>query len=115
MWWGHDCTSPRGRAFHPKAVVVGVRLGDDALAIPKYQSAATRFARAQLAPGFGPRYLTDVFNPTFVLTLSDAVVLAVPVPVLAAALVLGLLVGANMAPTVEAIATRPPGCGIARP
>ena len=70
---------------------------------------------AQVAPGFGPRYLTDVFNPAFVVYLGDAVALAVPVPVLAAALVLGLLVGANMALAVEAIATRPPGCGIARP
>ena len=64
----------------------------------------------QVAPDLSSRYLLDWFNAPFVLYLTDAAAVAPSVPVLATALLLGALVGANLAVAVEILIRRPPGC-----
>ena len=64
----------------------------------------------QVAPDLSPRYLLDWLNPPFVLYLTDAVAFAPSVPVLATAVLLGALVGANLAVAVETLVRRPPSC-----
>lgn len=60
--------------------------------------------RLDLAPGLSPRFLIDPFNPPAILYLADAVALAPPAPILFAALLVGALVGANVALAVETLA-----------
>lgn len=71
----------------------------------------------QVAPNLSWGYLTDRFNPPFVAYLTDAVALAPTVPVLASGIVLGALVGANLAVAVATVVarSRPSECGASRP
>lgn len=57
------------------------------------------------------RYLTDWFNPAFVLYLTESIAFAPAVPLLAASLLLGALIGANLAVAVETAARAYCGAG----
>lgn len=63
-----------------------------------------------LAPRLSWRHLVDPIDPAAILYLSDAVVLALPLPILLAALVVGALVGMNVAVAVETLALRATQC-----
>lgn len=63
-----------------------------------------------LAPDLSPRYLFDAFNPPAILYLGDGMALGPPVPIALAALLLGALVGANLAVAVESLAYRAVAC-----
>ena len=64
----------------------------------------------RIAPDLSLGHLGRWLDPAFVLYLNDAVALAPPLPVLATAVVLGALVGINLAVGVETLLRRPPGC-----
>lgn len=63
-----------------------------------------------LAPDLSWRYLLDAFNPAAIAYLSDAIVLSLAIPTIATALVIGPLVGANVAVAVEMLVRRPAHC-----
>ncbi len=62
------------------------------------------------APDLSARYLVDAFNPPAILYLGDGVALGPPVPLALAALLLGALVGANVAVAVESLTRRAIAC-----
>lgn len=78
--------------------------------------AAARFSRfsaipsLRVAPDLSWRYLADVFNPPVILYLGDAIALAPTVPIAAAALVLGALVGANLTVALATLRHRATSC-----
>lgn len=82
-----------------------------------------RFARwgelpiVQVAPDLSWGSLTDRFNPPLVVYLTDAVALAPTVPVLVSGIVIGALVGANLAVAVATVVARSRSCecGPSRP
>lgn len=64
----------------------------------------------QVAPDLSWGYLTRWLDPAFVLYLTNGIAFAPPVPALATAVLLGVLVGTNLAVAVETLTRRPPGC-----
>lgn len=68
-----------------------------------------------VAPDLSLRTITSWLDPAFVLYVSDAVVVAPSVPVLATALLLGSLIGVNAAMAVESVVRRPAACEGDRP
>lgn len=62
------------------------------------------------APDLSPRYIFDAFNPPAILYLGDGVALGPPVPIALAGLLLGALVGANLAVAVESLTYRASAC-----
>lgn len=63
-----------------------------------------------VAPDLSWRYVLDAFNPAAIAYLSDAIALSLAIPTIATALVIGPLVGANVALAVEMLVQRPAYC-----
>lgn len=108
--------APRGARVAVLAIALGYAALYLLLARAIVIDQAARFSRfvsapsLVVAPGLEPRHLFDPVNPPVIVYLGDAVALAPTAPLVAGALVIGVLLGANVAVAAATLRCRAAQC-----